>query len=704
MARSYGRPGGLPSGRPPDVSGCQHLSWPRTSTVARPRGSSDDLVVTAPGVRRLVLGLVTLSLVLLGGGFWLEAVSNTGLELRGTAFSVGMSAGLLPVGALVALRQPRNAIGWVFLALGLSVGLGVLSGGYAAYWTSGAGGSDGLGKAAAAYATSGWAPWVLVPSTFLLLIFPEGRLLPGRRWRIVALAAGAGIAFVWLGSLLMPGALQDYPHVRNPLGIAGLSGPLSGLGYLFVAVGLAGSIAAVVRRFRYGTGEQRDQIKWIVLAGVLIVLVVPLAIALYDVVGAGTANVVIVAAVSCLPLAAGVAILRYRLYDIDVVVNRTLVYAALTAGLAGVYAAVALGLGMAIGSGAAVPTAAATLVVALLFRPLRAGVQAAVDRRFDRARYEGLRTVERFLADLRAGRTAPERAGSVLAEALTDPTLELLYWLPEEGVHVDATGRTVELPEARARTPVRRGELQLATVIHDRRLVSRPNLVDGVLAAAGLAIEIGRLRAEVRRRLAEVEDSRRRIVTAGYEERRRLERDLHDGAQQRLVSIGLALRHVQSRLPQAGEEAHALDASVAELGQAINELRELARGVRPAGLDDGLATAIHGLASRSSLRTQLHVTDERFEDRLETAAYFVASEALTNAVKHASASAVTVNATRRNGDLVISISDDGVGGASADSGSGLVGLSDRVAALGGRLRVDSPVGRGTVVTVELPCE
>jgi len=241
-------------------------------------------------------------------------------------------------------------------------------------------------------------------------------------------------------------------------------------------------------------------------------------------------------------------------------------------------------------------------------------------------------------------------------------------------------------------------------VIHDRRLVSRPNLVDGVLAAAGLAIEIGRLRAEVRRRLSEVEDSRTRIVTAGYAERRRLERDLHDGAQQRLVSIGLALRHVQRQLPASGEEARALDTSVAELGQAIDELRELARGVRPAGLDDGLATAIHGLASRSPLRTRLHVTDERFEDRLETAAYFVASEALANAAKHARASAVSVNAARRNGDLVISIGDDGVGGASAHGGSGLVGLSDRVAALGGRLRIDSPVGGGTVVTAELPCE
>jgi signal transduction histidine kinase len=344
--------------------------------------------------------------------------------------------------------------------------------------------------------------------------------------------------------------------------------------------------------------------------------------------------------------------------------------------------------------------------VALLFRPLRERVQRAVDRRFDRERYEGLRKVDRFLGELRAGRSAPEQTGAVLADALGDPELELLFWLPTEGFHVDANGRTVRLPDApgRARTPVRRGELQLATVVHDAALGRRPNLLESVLAAAGLAIEIGRLRAEVRRRLAEVEDSRTRIVTASYEERRRLERDLHDGAQQRLVSIGLALRHVQSRLPQAGQEALELDASVKELGQAIDELRELARGVRPAGLDDGLATALGALASRSSVRTRVEATDERFDDRLETAAYFVVSEALTNAVKHAQASAVTVSAERRNGKLVVSVSDDGVGGASDAHGFGLVGMSDRVAALGGRLRVDSAAGEGTVVTAELPCE
>ena len=299
--------------------------------------------------------------------------------------------------------------------------------------------------------------------------------------------------------------------------------------------------------------------------------------------------------------------------------------------------------GVAIGAGSTLPTAAATLAVALLFRPLRAKLQAAVDKRFDRARYEGLRKVEHFLGELRAGRAAPEETGRVLADALGDPRLEVLFWLPAEEIHVDATGRAVRRPSAapgRMRTPVRRGHLQLATLVHDEALGRRPNLLESVIAASGLAIEISRLRAEVRRRLAEVEDSRARIVTAGDAERRRLERDLHDGAQQRLVAIGLALRHVQGLLRPGGEAATEVDATVTELTDAIEELRELARGVRPAGLDDGLATALQELATRSPVRTAVEATDERFEDRVETAAYFVASEAFANVIKHARATSI----------------------------------------------------------------
>ena len=405
-------------------------------------------------------------------------------------------------------------------------------------------------------------------------------------------------------------------------------------------------------------------------------------------------------ALTAVPAGVGVAILRYRLYEIDRLINRTLVYAVLTAALAAVFAAISLGVGVAVGSGSTLATAAATLAVALLFGPLRGRVQLLVDRRFDRARYAGLQTVQRFLEELRAGRAAPEGTGAMLAEALGDPALELRFRLDGD-VEVDAAGRVLEGPDppGRLRTPVRRGGLALATVVHDPSLAERPDVLDSTIGAAGLAIEIARLRVEVRRQLAEVQASRARIVTAGYEERRRLERDIHDGAQQRLVSIGLALRHLQHQVPDPAP----LDAVVAEVSGAIEELRELARGVRPAGLDDGLGHALRELAGRSRLRTRVDATDERFEDQVETAAYFVASEALANAAKHSEAASVAIAATRRNGSLVVQVRDDGVGGAAPSEGSGLAGIADRVAALGGSVSVTSPPGGGTEVVAELPC-
>jgi signal transduction histidine kinase len=230
-------------------------------------------------------------------------------------------------------------------------------------------------------------------------------------------------------------------------------------------------------------------------------------------------------------------------------------------------------------------------------------------------------------------------------------------------------------------------------------------VLDGVLAAAGLSIEMARLRVEVRIQLAEVEASRTRIVEAGYEERRRLERDLHDGAQQRLVSLGVQLRRVQLKLPsEARILSPALDQIVAEVGAAIGDLRQIAAGVRPARLDDGLAAALRDLARSSPVPVDVDASSDRVAASVEAAAYFVACEALTNAVKHGSASKVAVTAVRNNGTLHVTVADDGVGGAVVRRGSGLAGLRDRVAAHGGTLEVVSPRGGGTRVEVAIPCE
>ncbi|HEV2786663.1 MAG TPA: histidine kinase, partial [Solirubrobacteraceae bacterium] len=408
-----------------------------------------------------------------------------------------------------------------------------------------------------------------------------------------------------------------------------------------------------------------------------------------------------------IPASIGIAVVRHRLYDIDRLINRTLVYGALTLLLAAAYGATTLAVGTTIGSGSAWPTATATLLVAVTFRPLRASIQSAVDRRFSRARYDARRRIAAFLEELRAGRAAPEDVEPLLRDVVGDPGLELLFFLPESELYVDAQGRPAgeAAADGRCVTPVTRAGEPLGMVIHEPIGEERPRLLEEVLEAAGLAMEITRLRVELRRQLAEVEASRARLVAAGYEERKRIERDLHDGAQQRLVSIGLALRHAQHELDLSPQAAgRVLDGAVGEITVAIDELRELARGIRPAQLDHGLAPALKELAARVPLPVRVRVTRERFPAELEAAAYFVASEGLTNAVKHAQARQVTLTAQRRNGHLVISIADDGIGGAAASGGSGLRGLSDRVAAHGGRLDVKSEPERGTMLVAELPCE
>jgi signal transduction histidine kinase len=613
------------------------------------------------------------------------------------------------IGFLVATRRPGNPIGWLLLVNGLVLILHAVVSTYVNYAVQEDPGALPGGEWAVLIEQRSW-PTLFVAFTAIAFVFPDGRLLPTRRWRRMAIVGIASFAVLIVVALF---EREKYPaelaHMASPLpelpeALVGIAFMLSALGTL---VTLVASVVAVGTRMRRSTGVERQQLKWLAYAAAL----VPASVLACFVENRVTGNEGIVTtvgtgvALGAFPLGVGIAVLRYRLYEIDRLINRTLVYALLTAGLAATFALVSLSVGVAIGSGSTVATAAATLAVAALFGPLRSRVQLAVDRRFDRARYDALRRIVRFLEDLRAGRAAPEEIGAVLAEAVGDPGLELLFWLPDEAIHVDADGREAEpaVGSGRVCTPVRRGDLPLASIVHDAALAERPDLLDGVIRWAGLAVEIGRLRVEVRRRLAEVEDSRARIVTAGYEERRRLERDIHDGAQQRLVSIGLALRHVQGRLPGDGEEAALLHETVAEVGRAIDELRELARGVRPPGLDDGLGPALGQLASRSRLRTSVEATKERFDDRIETAAYFVASEALANAAKHAGASSVRIVAARQNGTLKVSVRDDGVGGARPGEGTGLAGIADRVAALGGHLSVDSPAGAGTVVTAELPC-
>jgi signal transduction histidine kinase len=297
-----------------------------------------------------------------------------------------------------------------------------------------------------------------------------------------------------------------------------------------------------------------------------------------------------------------------------------------------------------------------------------------------------------------------------LARTLRDPSLELAFWLPESGVYVDSEGRPVELPgesSGRAVTVLARQGEPLAALVHDPALANEREVVEAAGAAARLALENERLHAEARAQLEEVRASRTRIVAAADEARMRVERDLHDGAQQRLVTLSLALRMAQEQLGESPDPtvAATLAEGAAELKLALTELRELARGIHPAILtEEGLGPALHTLAERSPLPAEVRAAPaDRVAPAVEASAYFVVAEALANAAKYSGASKVTIEVAHADGRLMVEVADDGIGGADPSGGSGLRGLADRVAALDGRLEVDSPTGRGTRVLAEIPC-
>lgn len=306
-------------------------------------------------------------------------------------------------------------------------------------------------------------------------------------------------------------------------------------------------------------------------------------------------------------------------------------------------------------------------------------------------------------------RTPPQGLRDALARGLGDSTLELAFWLPDRAAYADRNGRPYALPAdepGRAVTRLEHDGEPLAALIHDPALLDEPELIEGAAAAARLALENARLGAELHAHLDKVKESRARIVAATDAERRRIERDIHDGAQQRLVAVALELRSAQRRLTHLDPEVERTLASAVDgLQAAVDELRELARGVHPAILtEEGLAAALESLVIRAPLPVTLQeAPDQRLAAEVEATAYFVACEGLANVVKHAEASTATVAARRENGQLVVVVADDGVGRASTNDGSGLRGLADRVEALGGRLTVESPTDGGTRIVARIPC-
>jgi signal transduction histidine kinase len=610
------------------------------------------------------------------------------------------------VGLVLLLRRPDTRVAWILLAGALSVAVAM-----AAVAVGNLALDGDPGSATGAWAlviASEWVVLFLWPLA-LAYVFPDGRL-PSPRWRLPAAVALASAAGALLLLPLQPTLEGPHGDVRNPLvgGVEfGFLAPVFWACWFGLLLSLFGGALALRARYRAGNRERRRQILWLAYGALLPPLWLGGSSLAHLVFGEFDSPdlLVLMLVHAWLAVAVAVAVTRHGLYEIDRLFNRTLVYGVLTALLAGTYALVALLAGQLAG-GSAFAASAGTLAAALVFRPLRDRLQTAVDRRFARRRVDAVRLLRDFLDDVRDGRSEPEDVGAALAVALEDPDAEVVFRLPETGAYADRHGHVLDaLPsDGRARSPIGHDHREVGVLLHDPALAQRPDVLRPVLDAAAVAVELGRLRVELRLQLAEVESSRTRIAQAGYEERRRLERDLHDGAQQRLVTLGIVLRRLQRSLPgEARILAPAFDAAVDEVAATIGDLRTIAAGLRPPRLDEGLTAALEDLARAAAVPVELEATGDRAPPEVEAVAYYIACEALTNAVKHGAPSRVTVQTTRTAEALRLVVADDGVGGAAPGSGSGLAGMADRVAAQGGSLALESPAGAGTRIAVELPC-
>jgi len=386
---------------------------------------------------RLAWGSAALAVLVLVTG-WGLSVTGSSLEASTlTALVAAIVIGFAGVGALIASRHPGNLIGWLFCGIALAGSLMSLSRGYAEFWLDGNSASTTLGELAASYGDVSWIPAILPAATFLLLLFPNGRL-PSRRWRPVAWCAGLGIALGFVGDFTSGGPLEDYPEVVNAYGVdSTVLDLVEVIGALLLLVALVGSPLSLVLRYRRARRDERQQIKWLALAGAVAATTFVIAVVASDLLSEPVAYGAIMLSIVALPVAAGVAILRYRLYDIDVVINRTLVYGALTATLALTYLGSVLLLQLALSgiteeSGLAV--AASTLAVAALFRPARARIQQGVDRRFYRRKYDSARTLERFGTHLRDEVDLDALGGelrAVVAQSMQPASISLWLRVPE---------------------------------------------------------------------------------------------------------------------------------------------------------------------------------------------------------------------------------------------------------------------------------
>jgi signal transduction histidine kinase len=693
-------------------------------------------------IARLVWGLVLAVLLIhfvpgLGLRTWSSVIASPSKLFVTIAFALFLLSSAT-VGALVASRLAGNPIGWLLLGSALAYTLAGIATGLVAPRSGGPAGY----LVAADLAAQPLYDAGTVLGFMTLLLFPTGSL-PSRRWRPVGWLIGAGWLLLTIGQTFGPARLPDI-DAANPVAVSGAPGrvltALQGAGVLVLAGGVLAGVSLIVR-FRRARGAGRKQIEWLAYAAALVVAAIIATTILQSTPQTETLNNyengIATLALACIPVAMGIAILRRRLYDIDVIVNKTVVYAALAVFITAVYVAVVVGIGAVIGQRDKASlglSILATAVVAIAFQPVRERVQRLANRLVYGKRATPYEALSAF-SDQVAGAVATEdllpRVARVLAEATG--AVRTQVWLragdglrieaayPADGQHGPAQPRErvalppdglPALPGATMAFEVsHRGE-RLGALTLTKRPGEALTPTEGKLAAqlaaqAGLVLRNAGLTGQLQDRMAELRASRKRIVEAADGERRRLERNIHDGAQQQLVALSVMARLAETAVDSDKDSARALVAQAqADARDALENLRDLARGIYPPLLaDQGLAAALEAQARKAPVPVTVESGGiARYPQEAEAAIYFCVLEALQNVAKYAGASRAAICLAGPDGGLEFSVTDDGAGfdPGPAGHGTGLQGMADRMAALGGDLQIRSQPGHGTTVTGRLP--
>ena len=685
---------------------------------ARPIKTTGAAAALAWSLAALALALVVIDLAITIPGY----VAGRGQDYLSPSFGSSLYSAVAPItyaliGALIAARHPRNPIGWLFCAEGILFGLTLVSGDYA-----------GAGQPAEATGTAFivaqwlilwiWIPTTLLPLTFLLLLFPDGRL-PSPRWRPVAWSAGLATAWYIVSTALDPAPSAD-PHPRpNPFGLQGISDLLNRLWIVLVLlllVGTLGALAALIVRFRRAGGIEREQLKWLAYGGGLAMLAITVLGAWSglhpdDLVAGDLAVGAVWFGLTVIAITAGVAILRHRLYDIDVIINRTLVYGALSGVVVGLYVLLVGSLGVLFqANGNLLIALLATGLAALAFQPLRARLQRGVNRLMYGQRddpYAVLSQLSRQLKTTLAPTAVLPNITETVARTLKLPYVALVLAqesrLEIAASHGRPAANAVQLPLVYQAETV--GHLVVAPRGPGEAFTpAERRLLEEIAVHAGGAVHAVRLTADLQR-------SHERLIMAREEERRRLRRDLHDGLGPQLASLTLTVAAARELLRS---DTAAVDQLLGELAAhtqaAVADVRRVVYDLRPPALDDlGLILALREQAARYG-QAGLQITVDAPERlpplpaAVEVAAYRIVQEALTNVVRHAGARSCQVRLTLAD-TLGIEIGDDGVGlPASVRPGVGLHSMRERAAELGGACRVESWPGGGTCLRAWLPLE